>query len=335
LDLHQTKNLLEKYRQGTCTEAELKLIEDWLETIKHESQEHFTEDFVDEQLVITKNRIDERVGVRSMAPRRKYNGWFAIAASLLVFVAVSVAIRTLHLKKQAGLQVANLPGVEQHIINGWVYVQTQKGITNHIKLSDGSFITLNASSSLRYPVKFVNHKRPIYLDEGEALFEVAKDKTSPFTVYTNKFATTALGTAFNIRSYAKEHKVSISLIHGKIRVDDLHPAAKTAATKILLPYQQIVLNKISGHLVKSDFKDETPITSWKDGVLSFQDATMDEVLNAIENKFNVVIKNNSNRTNWSYTGTFKDEPLYDVLKTVCLTEGISCRISNNNNITLN
>jgi transmembrane sensor len=335
LDLNQTKNLLEKYRQGACTGAESKLIEDWLETIKHEGQEHFNENFIDEQLSITKNRIGDRIGVKPLIPRRKHTGWLAIAASLLIFIAISVVIRVLHSKKQAGIQLANLPGVEQHIINGWVYVQTQKGITDHIKLSDGSFITLNASSSLRYPVKFINHKRPIYLDEGEALFEVAKDKTSPFTVYTNKFATTALGTAFNIRSYAREHKVSISLIHGKIRVDDLHPAQKSVAEKILLPHQQIVLNKLSGRLITSDFKDETPITSWKEGVLAFQDATMDEVLNSIENKFNVVIKNNSTRTNWSYTGTFKDEPLYDVLKTVCLTEGISCRISNNNNITLN
>jgi len=334
LDLNQTEILLEKYKQGTCTAAESKLIEDWLETIKNDSEEHFTESFVDEQLIITKNGIDERVVVRPLMPHRKYNGWFAIAASLLVFMAIFVAIKVLHAKKQAGIQLANLPGVEQHTINGWVYVQTQKGITDQIKLSDGSFITLNASSSLRYPLKFINHKRPIYLDEGEALFEVAKDKTSPFTVYTNKFATTALGTAFNIRSYAREHKVSISLIHGKIRVDDLHPGQRSINEKILMPHQQVVLNKLSGRLIKSDFKDETPITSWKDGVLAFQDATMDEVLNSIENKFNVVIKNNSSRTNWSYTGTFKDEPLNDILKTVCLTEGISCRI-NNTYITLN
>jgi transmembrane sensor len=334
LDIPQIKNLLEKYRQGTCTEAESKLIEDWLETIKNNRHEQFADDFIDDQLSITRGRIDDFVNVGLLTPRKNYKGWLAIAASLLMFVAISAAIRALHSKKQTSGQLANLPGIEQHIINGWVYIQTQKGVTDHIKLSDGSFITLNASSSLRYPVKFINHKRPIYLDEGEGLFEVAKDKTSPFTVYTSKFATTALGTAFNIRSYAREHKVSISLIHGKIRVDDLHPAAKTPVEKILLPHQQIVLNKLSGRLIKSDFKDETPITSWKEGVLAFQNATMDEVLNSIENRFNVVIKNNSNRTNWSYTGTFKDEPLNDILKTVCLTEGISCRI-NNNNITLN
>ena len=200
-------------------------------------------------------------------------------------------------------------------------------------MPDGSLVMLNASSRLHFPLKFTNHKRPVYLDEGEAFFEVAKDKTSPFTVYTTKFATTALGTAFNIRSYAKEHKISISLIHGKIKVDDLRPSATYTATKILLPHQQIVFNKTSGILLKTDFKDALPITDWKDGVLSFQDATADEVINAIQNRFNVVIDNKSNRLNWSYTGVFVNEPLNDVLKTVCLTEGITCAI-NKNNITL-
>ena len=334
LDINQIKYLLYKYQRGSCTAAETKLIESWLETIKSGGEEEFSDGLIDAQLAITKNVIDERITVKTLKPRKNHKTWLAVAASLLLLAIISLTITSRRSQKLAEQQLVSVPGVEKHIIHGWMYVQTQKGITGHIKLSDGSVITLNASSSLHYPVKFSNHKRPIYLDEGEALFEVAKDKTSPFTVYTNKFATTALGTAFNIRSYAREHKVSISLIHGKISVDDLRPAQKVAAKKILMPHQQIVLNKLSGSLEQSNFKDELPITSWKDGLLTFQNASMDEVLNSIENKFNVVINNNSNRINWSYTGTFKDEPLYDVLKTVCLTEGLNCRIKNNN-VTLN
>ena len=334
MDIHQIKDLLEKYRQRTCTEAESVLIEDWLATIKSDKREHFNDSFIDDQLSITKSRIDELIGVKPVFNRKRNHGWIAIAASVLIVVGSSIAIRAFYSKKPQSKQLAKQPGIKQYIRNGWVYVETQKGITDHIKLSDGSLITIDASSKLRYPVKFINKKRPVYLDEGEALFEVAKDKSRPFTVYTVKFATTALGTAFNIRCYAKEHKASISLIHGKIRVDDLHPAARADAFKILLPHQQIVLNKLSGRLIKINFKEEAPITSWKDGVLSFRDATMDEVLNSIENRFNIQIKNKSKRTNWSYTGTFKDEPLNDVLKTVCLTEGITFNI-NKNIITFN
>ncbi len=334
MDIQQIKNLLEKYQQGTCSKTEIILIEDWLADIKNDQPGLYTDKFIEDQLYITKARINAVIDVPPVINAGKSYGWLRVAASLLVIATASVSIWALWLKKQPVSQLANQSGIKQHISNGWVYIETPKGITDHIKLSDGSLITLDASSRLRYPVKFVNHKRPVYLDEGEALFDVAKDKTSPFTVYTTKYATTALGTAFNIRSYANEHKISISLIHGKIRVDDLHPSVKSNATKILLPHQQLVLNKLSGQAIKADFKDEAPIIAWKDGVLSFQDATMDEVLNSIQNRFNVVIKNNSSRINWSYTGTFKNEPLGDVLKTVCLTEGISCVI-NKNNITFN
>ncbi|MDB5136955.1 MAG: hypothetical protein JWP37_3558 [Mucilaginibacter sp.] len=334
MDILQIKNLLAKYQQGNCTPAESKIIEDWLDAIKHDGREHLKDDFIEDQLWLTKSRIDELMRPQPAVSRQMNRNWLAIAASVLIVIGSSLATWSLYFKKQPNAQPAQQAGIERHISNGWVYVQTNKGITDRIKLPDGSLITLDASSRLRYPIKFVNHKRPVFLDEGEALFDVAKDRSSPFTVYTTKFATTALGTAFNIRSYSKEHKVSISLIHGKIRIDDLQPAVKSAAPKILLPHQQIVLNKLSGQLTKTNFSNESPITSWKDGILSFQDATVDQVINSIENRFNVVIQNHSKHINWSYTGTFKDESLSDVLKTVCLTEGITCSI-NKNSITLN
>jgi len=333
LHTEEIKALLEKYRQGTCTDDEAQLIEIWLASLQNEDVAAFDEAFIEDQLSSVKNRVDQAIGFSPSISRRWNNRWLAIAASLLV-LCVSAAVWAIYFRKAQVQVIAARTGISRHIADGWVYLQTPKGITSQVKLPDGSFITLDASSSLRYPVKFTNHKRPVYLDEGEAFFEVAKDKSSPFTVYTPKFATTALGTAFNIRSYAKENKVLISLLHGKIKVEDLRPSYRSAAVRILLPHQQVVLNKQSGSLLKSDFIDETPITSWKDGVLSFKDSTADEVINSIENRFNVVIANKSTRTQWSYTGTFKNQSLIDVLNTVCLTEGISCTITNNN-VTLN
>jgi len=334
LDTEELKLLLEKYRNGTCTTLEAQLIDDWVSTITETDQAYLNDAFLEAQLATIKNQLDLQIGAIPAIGRRRNYRWLAVAASVTVLGA-SVALWAVFSKKHALAALAAQPGISQHISKGWVYVQTQKGITDKINLSDGSTITLDASSTLHYPERFANHKRPIYLDEGEALFEVAKDKTSPFTVYTPKFATTALGTAFNIRSYAKENKVSISLLHGKIKIEDLHPAHKAEAPRILLPHQQVVLNKQSGNLSKDSFDDESPITSWTDGVLSFRDASTDEVINSIENHFNVVIKNNSIRTNWNYTGTFKAQSLNDVLKTVCLTEGISSYTIVNNNITLN
>jgi transmembrane sensor len=333
LDINQVKSLLEKYSSGNCSTAEKEIIEQWLERTESSKAAAYDDVFITEQLVVNKNQIDSHLKTIANKPSIQY-GWLAIAASVLLLISAGSITYNSYLKKHLIQQLAYQPHVEKQVINGWVYVKTSKGITDKVKLPDGSVITLDASTIIRYPQKFANHKRPVYLDEGEALFEVSKDKTSPFTVYTNKFATTALGTAFNIRSYAKEHKISISLIHGKIRIDDLHPTHKINTPNILLPHEQIVLNKLSGNLIKSSFKDETPVIAWQSGVLNFSNASMDEVINTIENRFNVTITNNSKRKNWSYTGDFKDEQLADILKIVCLTEGISYTI-NKNNITLN
>lgn len=333
MDINQTKALLQKYSAGTCSVAEKEIIEQWLAESEMSGHIDFNDDFITEQLFITKGKIDSRIGADYAVAIRKPTNWLAIAASALLFISVSLVAYKFYAKKQTAEELT-AKHVEKRIVNGWVYIQTSKGITDRIKLPDGSLITLDASTIIRYPQKFTNHKRPVFLDEGEALFEVAKDKTSPFTVYTNKFATTALGTAFNIRSYAKEHKVSISLIHGKIKVEDLHPKTISNSTSILLPHEQIVLNKLSGKLVKSNFQDESPVIAWRSGVLTFSNSSMDEVINSIENRFNVTIVNNSKHTDWSYTGTFKDEQLADILKIVCLTEEISYT-QNNNVVTLN
>ena len=102
---------------------------------------------------------------------------------------------------------------------------------------------------------------------------------------------------------------------------------KEQATRILLPHQQLVADL---HSIKStSFNDETAVTGWVNGLLSFKDASMAEVFNGIENRFGVSIINHSKHTDWSYTGIFKTEPLTEVLETICLTENIKYSITNN------
>jgi transmembrane sensor len=325
LNNRKIKSLLRKYRQGTTSKQENDALAQWLDRVKNEDPTHFNEVDIQQQLSKVKNKLNSHINQPVIVFRQKAFR-LATAAVLLIISGLTItlwfSLQTPSNKKQYVKQP-----VERRISNGWVYLQTKKGIRQTVKLSDGSVIVINASSRLRYPQKFTGHKRTVYLDEGEALFTVAKDKTSPFTVYTAKFSTTALGTAFNIRSYQKEHRVSISLIHGKVAVHDLLATRKETADRILLPHHQIVADFSS--IKSSSFDDETPITGWKDGVLSFKDASMAEVLNAIENRFGVSIINNSHDMQWSYTGLFKNEPVEQVLKTICLTEGINYSITDN------
>lgn len=74
---------------------------------------------------------------------------------------------------------------------------TALGGVEDVSLSDGSKVTLNTDTSIR--VSFSDHERTIKLDQGEAFFDVAKDKTRPFVVYAGNKRVMAVGTRFSVR----------------------------------------------------------------------------------------------------------------------------------------
>lgn len=84
-----------------------------------------------------------------------------------------------------------------------------------VKLPDGSFATLAPHALIKYTRGFEPDKRDIIL-EGEVLFEVVKDKTRPFTVYSGSLSTTALGTSFRVTSMPSA--VRVQLLTGKVVV---------------------------------------------------------------------------------------------------------------------
>src|SRR5690606_30294323 len=114
-----------------------------------------------------------------------------------------------------------------------------KGANERIVLSDGSTIVVNASSRIRYPQQFPAGSRHVYLEEGEAFFTVAPSPASAFTVHAGDLRTTALGTSFNIRDYAHEHRITVALLSGKVQVDRTRDGSSEGQPLILLPNEQV------------------------------------------------------------------------------------------------
>src|SRR5690554_3153293 len=77
----------------------------------------------------------------------------------------------------------------------WIFKAIPKGQKSIFQLADGSSVTLNSDSELRFGSGFGQGHRDVYL-KGEAFFEVASDDRLPFKVYTGELVTTALGTSF-------------------------------------------------------------------------------------------------------------------------------------------
>ena len=88
---------------------------------------------------------------------------------------------------------------------------------SEITLTDGTKVTLNAESTLKYPPSFEGATREVYLT-GEAFFDVHKDHKHPFIIHTRKMNVRVLGTAFNVKAYPKDATTETTLIRGAIEV---------------------------------------------------------------------------------------------------------------------
>lgn len=326
MDINHIKILLKKYQQGLCTPEEVALIEGWIDSVHINVGEG--EKNIEEHLIGLKGEIDQKVRRK----RLKIWGYLKVAAMLVLISTGGMILYTGGKKTEESKK--NLALISRKVHKGWVTVTTPKGIRSKFLLPDGSYVILNASSRIQYPVTFSRGRRPVYLMEGEAYFAVAKDHARPFTVYTSRFATTALGTAFNVKCYRREQVSSIALIRGKVRVDDFRPA-NSIGSRILIPHQQLVFKAEPGAIVQKLFKSESAVAGWKDGILNFDDASVTEVIVAIENRFNVKILNKNPHNDWKYTGSFREETLSEVLQTICLTEGTSFTMLTQDSIQIN
>lgn len=83
------------------------------------------------------------------------------------------------------------------IFAGATQYVTKRGEIRVIPLSDGSVVTLNTAS--RITVRYSSGTRRISLQEGEALFDVAKDAARPFLVAAGDLTVRAVGTSFAVR----------------------------------------------------------------------------------------------------------------------------------------
>jgi transmembrane sensor len=97
-------------------------------------------------------------------------------------------------------------------------VSTGVGEQRLLALDDGSNVVLNTDT--RVVVHYDRNSRTIELKAGEALFEVAKQPSRPFTVIAGDRRIRALGTSFSVRR--DENRVAVTLVEGKVAVAPLN-----------------------------------------------------------------------------------------------------------------
>ena len=165
-----------------------------------------------------------------------------------------------------------------------VYIQkvTAYGDTASVRLPDGTFVAMNAGSSLIYPDSFVDDTRTVFF-AGEGNFSVAKDPEHPFIVKTAWMDVKALGTKFCIQSYAEERTVRTTLEEGRVQV-----AIPSLQEKdfILEPNMQITYTPADSSISLIRVNAEK-VALWEHGYMVFNSASFQEIASRLERKYGV------------------------------------------------
>jgi ferric-dicitrate binding protein FerR (iron transport regulator) len=195
------------------------------------------------------------------------------------------------------------------------------GTFSMLELPDGSKVWLNSGSTFRYPDKFDNQNRTVYLI-GEAYFEVHSDENVPFFVNTPYFTVKATGTKFNVRAEKNFRSPSVTLIEGKVAVQKKTKGKQSGLVAQLKPNQNMTYDTLT-NFVKIDTEDTYKHVSWKDGKLVFRNDNVSEVARRISLQYNVDIEIKGNEIKkYRYRATFENEPLSELLRLLKISSPI-------------
>lgn len=185
-------------------------------------------------------------------------------------------------------------------------ISTTPGQIQKIIAIDGSEIWLNSKSSLNFESSFGQKTREVKLI-GEAYFEVAHQPLKPFIVHYNSEKTEVLGTHFNIKSYPLEKQYT-TLLEGSVRVSNL----KNEMVQ-LKPGEQSYSNP---NLKKRQVHVEDYI-AWKNGDFYFDNLSLEQLLDQVEEWYNISFINYEQQSNDRISGTFKrSHSLEELLKNI-------------------
>lgn len=146
------------------------------------------------------------------------------------------------------------------------HITVPEGKTLKVTLADGTEVWLNSGSKLSYPEAFDSRQRLVTL-QGEAYFKVTHNDSQPFRVKVNGLVVTDVGTEFNIRGYEK-HDTHVTLVEGCVNV-----RAK-GHEKALKPGEDATA---SGNEIRVSTVDTEDFTSWREGVIIFNNASLQDI----------------------------------------------------------
>ncbi|HAC73122.1 MAG TPA: hypothetical protein DEP71_12740 [Porphyromonadaceae bacterium] len=252
-----TRDLFERYRRGETSQTENEIIESLESTVIPEKEFEITDELLDKLETETTDFIFKKVE----KPKKR------ILSPVLIGAVASIALLVI------GIFVFYKPQPSQHRVFNKQHIATNS--IKNIKLSDGSEIILNSGTTLR------ENSREVWLEEGEAFFDVRSDVNQPFVVHLRDGVTVrVLGTSFTVQSYSELPFQEISVVSGKVNV-----STQNNQSVELIANQQATYSVTEKELSKKSVNGMWK-AGWRTGTIVLENATADELRLRIRQLYN-------------------------------------------------
>lgn len=320
-----SEDIINKYLTGQCSEEEVVEVNAWMKESEENARQLFRMEeiyhlgkfnqYADRQQMA---RAEKQLYKKLDEEKRKQNKilrmhrWMKYAAMIAVILVIGGG---------SGYWLYQ-NGNNQHMM----VAVANEGIVKEIILPDGTKVWLNNLATLKYPREFSEKARNVYLD-GEAYFEVTKNRHKPFTVQSDAMRVRVLGTTFNFKCDKNYRIAEVTLIEGEIEVK----GNKEEGQIILAPGQRAELNKNNGRLTVKQV-DAKMDAVWHDNLIPFQKADIFTISKALERFYDIkIILSPDMRADKTYSGVLKKKSTIEsVLKSLQNSISIDYKIVGNN-----
>jgi transmembrane sensor len=210
--------------------------------------------------------------------KRKFvlQNWMKIAALWLVLITSVFLLVSRHIGNNDKRQSMK-------------FASTKPGERKLLQLYDGTKVWLSPSSSLEYQDQLIGNLREVKL-EGEAFFEVTKDKKHPFIIHSGRMQTEVVGTSFNVNSYSKQNIYNVTVVTGIVKVSMMSDKKEKLSEVILKPKQQAIFNNAQSTLADKLITSVDAVIKKKDGILSYEGTPVPEVVSDLKRYYNQSIE---------------------------------------------
>jgi len=336
MDQRTLQKILQRYLKGKASEEEKRIVDAFYEASgknpslvgegERDALQHRYWSVISSHILNTKNN---RSAIGLPATVRTHNAVrysLGIAASLLLLVISYSVFRDVRKSEPS----QNVTGIRP-AVPIWTTLDNPGSSVKQFDLPDGSRVSLEPQSQLKYQPAFDQTKREVFL-EGEAHFEIAHNKERPFLVHAREVTTTVLGTSFRVKAFEGDKSIMVAVQTGRVSVraprSDKHN--NTLKDEIILtPNQQIVYNKTAGTLQRSIVAEPKPLPAEeKTRRMRFEEAPVVDIFHALERVYGVDILFDKNRfASCVLTTSISDGGIYNRLDIICEAIGAEYEIN--------